>query len=52
MNDAFATLINYLEPMINKNIYGLRSLALRSYSELINHCRNTPVVTDQIKLTR
>ena len=52
LSSAFATLINYLEPMINENHFGLRQLALKSYSELINHCRNTPEVTNEIKLTR
>jgi hypothetical protein len=41
-----------LEAMVNKNDYGLRSLALRVFSEVISHCKNTPVVTEQIKLTR
>ena len=38
--------------MVNRNEYGLRTLALRSFSELIDHCRNTKVVTEQIKKTR
>lgn len=38
--------------MINKNEFGLRNLALRVFSEIIYHCRNTPSVTDQIKQTR
>jgi hypothetical protein len=38
--------------MVNRNDYGLRSVALRSFSELINHCRNTSVVTEEIKKTR
>ena len=38
--------------MVNKNILNLRSLALRVFSEIINHCRVTSVVTDQIKKTR
>lgn len=52
LSSAFATLLQHLEPMINKNTFGLRNLALKTFSELINHCRNTPVVTEQIKLTR
>ena len=38
--------------MINRNLLGLRSLALRSLSSLINHCKTTPVVDEQIKKTR
>jgi hypothetical protein len=38
--------------MVNKNILGLRSLALRVFSELIHHCRHTAVVDEQIELTR
>lgn len=52
LSSAFATLLQHLEPMINKNTFGLRNLALKTFTELINHCRNTAVVTEQIKLTR
>ena len=38
--------------MINQNQFGLRPLALRVYSELISHCRNTLEVTAEIKATR
>jgi len=38
--------------MINQNQLGLRPLALRSFSELISHCRTTPDVTAEIKATR
>lgn len=38
--------------MINKDTFGLRTLALKAFSEIIDHCRNTPVVTDQVKQTR
>ena len=38
--------------MINQNVYGLRSLALRSFSTLIDHCRKTKEVTAEIKKTR
>ena len=49
---AFASLLEHLEAMVNKNVYGLRSLALRSFSQIIDFCRNVLVVTDQVKLTR
>lgn len=52
LSQAFASLIVYLEPMVNKNLFGLRSLALKVFSELIQHCRTTSIVDDQIKLTR
>lgn len=52
LSSAFATLINYLEPMINQNVLGLRSLALKVFSELISHCRTTSEVTAEIKATR
>jgi len=38
--------------MINKNVYGLRTLALKSFSTLIYHCKATSEVTDEIKKTR
>lgn len=38
--------------MINKNLMGLRVIALKSFSATINHCKTTPVVTEQIKKTR
>ena len=38
--------------MINQNLFGLRVLALKTYSALIAHCRSTPVVTEEIKKTR
>jgi hypothetical protein len=44
--EAFSSLLTFLDPMVNKNILGLRSLALRVFSEIINHCRVTPVVTE------
>jgi hypothetical protein len=44
--EAVSSLLVYLEPMVNKNTLGLRSLALKSFSELIHHCRNTAVVTE------
>lgn len=52
LSAAFASIVSYLEPMINKNLWGLRQLALRSYSELISHCRQTTDVTQEIKSTR
>lgn len=52
LSSAFAALIQYLEPMINENLWGLRQLALRSFSELIKHCRSTSEVTAEIKATR
>jgi len=38
--------------MVNKNDLHLRSLALQSFSALIDHCRTTRVVTEEIKKTR
>jgi hypothetical protein len=52
LSEAFSSLLAYLEPMVNKNVLNLRPLALRVFSEIINHCRVTPVVTEQIKQTR
>jgi len=50
--EAVSSLLGQLDPLVNKNTLNLRSLALKSFSELIGHCRNTPVVDDQIKKTR
>jgi hypothetical protein len=52
LSEAFASLLQYLEIMVNTNILGLRTMALKVFSEMIHHCRHTPVVTDQIKKTR
>lgn len=52
LSSAFSSLLQYLEPMVNANSYGLRSLALRSFSQIIDFCRNTPLVTEQITITR
>jgi hypothetical protein len=38
--------------MVNKNVLGLRAIALRAFSETIHHCKVTPIVTDQVKKTR
>jgi hypothetical protein len=35
--------------MVNRDTHGLRSLALKVFTEIINHCRTTRIVTDQIK---
>lgn len=43
---GFSSLLEYLEPMVNKDTYGLRILALKAFSEIINYCRNTKQVTD------
>lgn len=50
--EAFKTLLDHLETMVNKNVLGLRPVALRAFSETIIHCKVTPVVTDQVKKTR
>jgi hypothetical protein len=52
LSSAFATIIKYIEPMINQNVLSLRPLGLRVYSELISHCRSTTEVTQEIKQTR
>ena len=45
-SEAVATVIGYLEPMVNKNTLGLRVLALKTFSEIIDHCKKTKVVTE------
>jgi len=52
MIDCFGQIIKYLEPIINKNVLGLRPIALKAFSSLIYHCRHTKVVDVQIKRTR
>jgi hypothetical protein len=52
LSSAFSSLLRYLEPMIFEDTHGLRSLALRVFSELISHCRTTRIVTPEIKKTR
>ena len=52
MSDCFAEVLKYLEPILNKNLLGLRTMALRTFSALIGHCRSTKVVDEEIKKTR
>lgn len=49
LSQAFATLIGQLEPMVNNNVFGLRILALKVFSELIDYCRTTKHVDAEIK---
>ena len=44
--------MRYLEPILNDDILGLRNTALKTFSDLIRHCRNTDVVDEEIKKTR
>lgn len=52
LRDCFIELIKYLEPIMNKDLLGMRSIALKTYSSLINHCRHTTNVDEEIKKTR
>lgn len=52
MSDCFAEVLKYLEPILNKNLFGLRNMALKTFSRLIEHCRNTKQVDEEIKKTR
>ena len=52
LSDCFAQLLKYLEPIISKNLLGLRNLGLKVFSSLIKHCRKTTVVDDEIKKSR
>jgi hypothetical protein len=45
-------LLTPLDQMVNKNYLGLRLIALKSLSELIDHCKTTKVVDEPIKKTR
>lgn len=52
MSDCFAEILKYLEPILNKNLFGLRTMALKTFSALISHCRSTKHVDEEIKKTR
>ena len=52
MSDCFAEVLKYLEPILNKNLFGLRTTALKTFSALIEHCRSTKNVDEEIKKTR
>jgi len=52
MSDCFASVLKYLEPILNKDLLGLRAVALKTFSTLINHCRHTTNVDEEIKKTR
>jgi len=52
LDTNFVQIITPLENLVNKNKWGLRTLALRTFSVLIDFCRNTPKVTESIKKTR
>jgi hypothetical protein len=44
--ESLAAILPHLEKMVSKNFLNLNSTALRFFSEIIDHCRNTPVVTE------
>jgi len=52
MSDCFMQVLNFLEPILNQNVLGLRLVALKTFSALISHCRHTKVVDDEIRKTR
>jgi hypothetical protein len=52
LSDCFAQLLKYLEPILNKDVLGLRLTALKTFSALIRHCKVTKVVDEEIKKTR
>jgi len=52
LSDCFQQILKYLDPILEKNLLGLRNTALKTFSSIISHCRNTKVVDDEIKLTR
>jgi hypothetical protein len=52
LSDCFAQLLKFLEPIISKNLLGMRNLGLKVFSSLIKHCRKTKVVDEEIKKTR
>lgn len=52
MSNCFVQVLKYLEPILNKDLLGLRMTALKTFSALISHCRNTKVIDDEIKKTR
>ncbi len=51
LSSAFAALIQHLEPMVNKNLMGLRPLALKVFSELIQHCKKENPAIVEVKKT-
>jgi len=52
LSDSFALILRYLDPIIHKDLLGLRASALKTFSSLINHCKNTKIVDEEIKKTR
>jgi hypothetical protein len=52
MSDCFVQILVYLEPILNKDLLGMRLTALKTFSALIRHCRNTKVIDEEIKKTR
>lgn len=52
MSDCFAQILNYLDPIIEKDLLGLRCLALKVFSSLIQYCRKPKVLDEEIKKTR
>jgi len=52
MSDCFVEVLRYLEPILNNDLLGLRPVALKTFSTLIKHCRNTKNVDEEIKKTR
>jgi len=52
MSDCFAQILNFLDPIIEKDLLGLRCLALKVFSSLITYCRKPKVLDEEIKKTR
>jgi len=52
MSDCFVEVLKYLEPILNKDLFGMRNIALKTFSALIGHCRSTTHVDEEIKKTR
>jgi hypothetical protein len=52
LSDCFQQILKYLDPILEKNLLNLRNMALKTFSSIISHCKNTKLVDNEIKLTR
>ena len=52
LSSSFQAMQTYLSQMIETNPLNTRCIALRIFSTMIDHCRNTPKVDDEIRKTR
>mmetsp|Transcript_24172 Transcript_24172/g.37157 ORF Transcript_24172/g.37157 Transcript_24172/m.37157 type:complete len:254 (+) Transcript_24172:1367-2128(+) len=52
MSAKFSQILTYLDPIVDQDVLSLRPVGLKSFSALIQHCRDASNVDNEIKKTR